>query len=390
MSRTCTDQSDRHGSERNTTAPCYYTSGASMPRAAAMPGSTRREQNRIAQRNFRQRKIEKAQKTERELEAVQAMYNALLQQHEALKAVQAAPESEPREASGGVPDHDARHRGQSYSVVSAQSEQEMQLQESVSSLSSLPSLPSLPSVQSLHSEQLEQWVQSVRAAQSAPSDQQARSAEAEQPAQLQQSAPTEQTVELFDFTKDFESSLLPVQADGSLALTPVGDGFQCGDAFAVVPKAADVGTSDLSWDEVSAPPHQSTRAALACEPAVDRSPPFPAPPADVQTSLCWPSASGCAATSAWPDLPDLPEIVTWNGQQCGEPCNALSAPPPPRALAPSFDCGLASDFASSGLRFNMVDAVLQAGAMQERLAYYELEAAKMRASQWTLGQIQVG
>ena len=361
-----------------------------MPRAAAMPGSTRREQNRIAQRNFRQRKIEKAQKTERELEAVQAMYNALLQQHEALKAVQAAPESEPREASGGVPDHDARHRGQSYSVVSAQSEQEMQLQESVSSLSSLPSLPSLPSVQSLHSEQLEQWVQSVRAAQSAPSDQQARSAEAEQPAQLQQSAPTEQTVELFDFTKDFESSLLPVQADGSLALTPVGDGFQCGDAFAVVPKAADVGTSDLSWDEVSAPPHQSTRAALACEPAVDRSPPFPAPPADVQTSLCWPSASGCAATSAWPDLPDLPEIVTWNGQQCGEPCNALSAPPPPRALAPSFDCGLASDFASSGLRFNMVDAVLQAGAMQERLAYYELEAAKMRASQWTLGQIQVG
>ncbi|KAJ4329692.1 hypothetical protein N0V87_010654 [Didymella glomerata] len=354
-----------------------------------MPGSTRREQNRIAQRNFRQRKIEKARKTERELEAVQTMYNALLQEHKALKAVQAAPESHPRQASGGVSDHGARHRARSYSVVSVQSELEMQLEESVSSL---PSLPSLPSVQSLHSEQLEQWVQSVRAAQSAPSDQQTRSAEAEQPAQPQQSTPTEQTIELFDFAKEFESSLLPVQAGNSLALTPVEDGYQCGDAFAVVPRAADVGTSDLSWDEVSAPPHQSagTRAALACEPAVDRSPPFPTPPANPQTSLCWPSASGCAATSTWPDLPDLPEIVTWKGTQCGEPCNALSAPPPPQPLAPSFDCGLASDFAGSSQRFNLVDAVLQAGAMQERLAYYELETAKMRASQWTLGRTQVG
>lgn len=382
MSRTCTDQSDRHGSVCNTTAPCYYSSGTPMPRTAAMPGSTRREQNRIAQRNFRQRKIEKARKTERELEAVQTMYNALLQEHEALKAVQAAPESHPRQASGGVPDHGARHRGRSYSVVSLQSEQEMQLEESVSSLPSLPSL---------HSEQLEQWVHSVRAAQSVASDQQVRSAEAEQPAPPQQSAPTKQTVELFDFAKDFESSLLPVQADNSLALTPVEDGYHCGDAFTVVPRAAGVGTSDLSWDEVSAPAHQS-RAALACEPAVDCSPPFLTPPADVQTSLCWPSASGCAATSTrpdLPDLPDLPEIVTWKGAQCGEPCNALSAPPPP-PLAPSFECGLASNFASSSLRFSLVDAVLQAGAMQERLAYYEFETAKMRASQWTLGQIQVG
>lgn len=292
-----------------------------------MPGVSRKEQNRIAQRNFRQRKIQMAQKTKEELESLTAKYEALLHEHESLKSIQTAPDCRAmQESEGGL--------------------------------------------------------------QSVFDKREPRSVGAPDLAQLSKSA----------------TSVSSVQRDGSFNFSDIDSEFFLRDPFQDSPRtpedqcdvsatASDAGKEDVigfSPFETNAPAIQASYDAAAPLLPLVQPPTAFLPPPSAQSSLFWPSSSRCAQVSDGPGLPDLPDLPNWGDQPSNisyGSYDALSGQPLP-PLVPSLDLGPTNGFASFSSRSDIVQAVLQAACIQNNLAYFELQAHQLRASQCGYGHLK--
>jgi hypothetical protein len=309
---------------------------------------SRKEQNRIAQRRFRQKKTREAEETREKLGSLTAKYEVLLQQHESLK--------DQLLVQGGS-------LGGMLEDVPADASKPSDFDwESWSSLSSESVDPTCLIVQSTHVQPEEKRDEFALDTQQChpphvPAYRDLQSSDASAVAVAE-----ETPEELLDETA--RAGLSPVRA-----------------ASSQLPSTR-LPSSSSSSSSASSSSAQSLSA-------------------HAQAAPCWQAAESCTLPSDWPDLPDLLDLPTQETHQSdalyGWP-GALSIPqplsqPPPQYLpqpfppsVPDFGVGFANEFASPGPKVDLVQAVIQAGMLQEHIAYFQLETARLQAVQCGYGQ----